>query len=313
MLWNVYRLHDLLSSIVSNRDSQFISIMWQSLCKQLKIKVNLSTVYHSKINDQLKRANQDVERELWIYCNYMQNDWAKWFSMMKFSDNFNTFSTISMTSFYFNKDFHSRMSFNSDMTDYKTTRQRIETRKIDDIVTQMSELLIFNHQQLKKIKQITEVQINKHRRDIIYEVDDQVWLVFENIKITRSCKDLKDKQLDLYSITVKVEIFYHLQLSRSIKHIHSMFSSKYLQSSLSNSLSKQHSESSRLMIIEENKEHWKVDNILNLRRYRERLQYKIKWIEIDCDNEWYYVDKGKFDGSKKFLNEFHKLYLNKSH
>ncbi len=134
MLWNVYWLHDLLSSIVSNRDSQFISIMWQSLCKWLKIKVNLSTVYHSKINDQLKWANQDVERELWIYCNYMQNDWAKWFSMMKFSNNFNTFSTILMISFYFNKDFHSWMSFNSDTTDYKTIHQCIEVRKINDIV-----------------------------------------------------------------------------------------------------------------------------------------------------------------------------------
>ncbi len=79
-----------------------------------------------------------------------------------------------MTSFYFNKDFHSRMSFNSDTTDYKMTRQRIETRKIDDIVIQMSELLIFNHQQLKKIKQIIKAQMNKHRRDVIYEVDDQV-------------------------------------------------------------------------------------------------------------------------------------------
>ncbi len=93
---------------------------------------------------------------------------------MKFSDNFNTFSTILMISFYFNKDFHSRMSFNSDTTDYKTTRQRIETRKIDDIITRMSELLIFDRQQLKKIKQITEAQMNKHKQDVIYEVDDQV-------------------------------------------------------------------------------------------------------------------------------------------
>ncbi len=33
MLWNIYWLHDLSSSIVLNRNSQFISIMWQSLCK----------------------------------------------------------------------------------------------------------------------------------------------------------------------------------------------------------------------------------------------------------------------------------------
>jgi len=45
------------------------------------------------------------------------------------------------------------MSFDSDTTDYKTICQRIEARKIDDIVTQMSELLTFDRQQLKKIKQ----------------------------------------------------------------------------------------------------------------------------------------------------------------
>ncbi len=177
----------------------------------------------------------------------------------------------------------------------------------------MSELLIFNHQQLKKIKQIIETQMNKHKQNVIYEVNNQVWLVFKNIKITKSCKDLKDKQLNLYSITVKVEIFYHLQLSKSMKHIHSMFSLKYLQSSLNNSLSRQHSELFKSMIIEENEKHWEVDDILNFRWYRERLQYKIKWIKINCDDEWYYVDKEKFNDLKKVLNEFHKLYSNKLH
>jgi len=38
----------------------------------------------------------------------------------------------------------------------------------------MSKLLIFDHQQLKKIKQITEAQMNKHKQDVIYEVNDQV-------------------------------------------------------------------------------------------------------------------------------------------
>ncbi len=182
MLWNVYWLHDLSSSIVSNRDSQFVSIMWQSLCKWLKITTSLLTIYHSEIKDQLKWANQDVERELRIYCNYMQNDWAKWLSMMKFSENFNIFSIISMISFYFNKEFHSRMSFDSDTTDYKITCERLEARKVDDIIIWIKELLIFDRQQLKKMKQIIEAQINKHRRDVIYEVDDWVWL-FSNVTI----------------------------------------------------------------------------------------------------------------------------------
>ncbi len=54
--------------------------------------------------------------------------------MMKFSDNFNIFLITLMIFFYFNKEFHSRMSFDSDMTDYKTTHERLEARKADDIV-----------------------------------------------------------------------------------------------------------------------------------------------------------------------------------
>jgi len=38
------------------------------------------------------------------------------------------------------------MSFDSDTTDYEITYKRLEARKVDDIVIQMKELFIFNHQ-----------------------------------------------------------------------------------------------------------------------------------------------------------------------
>ena len=128
--------------------------------------------------------------------------------MMKFNDNNNTFLIISMTFFYFNKDFHFHIKFNLNTTDYKTTHQCIEIKKMKNIIIWMNELLIFDHQQLKKIKQIIEIQMNKHKINIIYEVSDQIWLNFKNIKIMKFCKNLKDKWLNLYSITVKVKTFY---------------------------------------------------------------------------------------------------------
>ncbi len=241
----------------------------------------------------------------------MQNDWVKWIFMMKFSDNFNIFLITSMTFFYFNKEFYSWMSFDSDMTDYKTTCERLEAKKADNIIIWMKELLSFDRQQLKKTKLIIEVQINKHKRNIIYEVDDWVWLSFRNVKTTRLCKDLKDKQLNFYQIIAKVSIFYYLRLSVSMKHLHSMFSSKLLQSYSENFLSEQHSESLRSIIIKDD-EHWKINNILNFRCYQDWIQYKVKWTNLDRNNKWYYVDKEKFNDSEKVLNEFHKLYSNKS-
>ncbi len=79
-----------------------------------------------------------------------------------------------MISFYFNKEFHSQMSFDSNMIDYEITYERFKARKANDIVIWMKELLSFNHQQLKKTKLIIQVQINKHRWNVIYEVNDWV-------------------------------------------------------------------------------------------------------------------------------------------
>ncbi len=66
--------------------------------------------------------------------------------MMKFSDNFNIFLITSMILFYFNKEFHSWMSFDSNTTDYEMTCKQLEARKINDIVIWMKELLSFDHQ-----------------------------------------------------------------------------------------------------------------------------------------------------------------------
>jgi len=164
---------------------------------------------------------------------------------------------------------------------------------------------------LKKTKQIIKDQINKHKWDVIYKINDWVWLSFRNVKTMRSCKDLKDKQLEFYQIMIKVEIFYHLHLSVSMKQLHSMFSSKLLHSYFNDLLSEQHSESFRLLTIK-NDEHWKINDILNFRCYQDWIQYKVKWTELNWNDEWYYADKEKFEDFEEILIKFHKLYSNKS-
>jgi len=91
-----------------------------------------------------------------------------------------------------------------------------------------------------------------------------------------------------------------------------MFSLKLLRFYLKDSLSKQHLKSSKSLTIEDD-EHWKMNDILNYRRYQDRIQYKIKWTRLNQDDEWYYVDKEEFESLKEVLVEFHKLYSDKSH
>ena len=62
------------------------------------------------------------------------------------------YSCLSWDFFYMNKDFHSRMNFNSNISNYDLIHERIETEKINDIVNRMQKLLKFDRKQMKKIR-----------------------------------------------------------------------------------------------------------------------------------------------------------------
>ena len=259
-------------------------------------------------NESIKTLNANLESTA-ITCRTTESNKYLWWNSATISISSRSLQWLSSTSiknFIFEwVSIQIWLTMKQLMNDLKLEKQMILSFKWKSYWT-----LIINNW-MKKMKLIIEVQINKHRRDIIYEVNDWVWLSFRNVKTTRLCKTLKDKQLDLYQITVKVSIFYHLRLSISMKHLHLMFILKLLQSYLEDLLSEQHSESLRSITIE-NDEHWEINNILNFRRYQDQIQYKVKWTDLNKDDEWYYVDKEKFDDSEKVLNEFHKLYSNKS-
>jgi hypothetical protein len=84
---HVWKLHELSSTIISDRESQFISFVWKTICRILKINVKLSTAFHFEIDDQSEIVNQKMKRYLRNYCNYQQDDWFEWLSMIEFAFN----------------------------------------------------------------------------------------------------------------------------------------------------------------------------------------------------------------------------------
>ena len=135
-----------------------------------------------------------------------------------------------------NKDFHSRMNFSPNISDYDSTRERIKVKKIDDIVNRMQKLLKFDQKHMKKIRSIMQKQINKHRKKMKYQVDDFVRFSSKNIKTTRFLKKLNDRMLDSFKIIEKVGVFYRLKLSSNM-HQHDVFSFNYLKFVVNDSLS----------------------------------------------------------------------------
>ncbi len=307
----VYWTHDLSSFIVFDRSSQFISILWKFLCKQLSIFLWLFIIYYLQINDQSERVNQNVKRYLWFFCSYMQNDWFKWLLMIEFVDNNILSSVIFLILFFMNKSFHSRMSFDSDIIKYESIRECLQINQVKNISEQMNKTLIFAHEALIKTQKQMINQANKHRKKINYKIESKMFLNEWNIITARLFKKLNDKMLNSFQIIDFIDSFYKLKLSDTM-HIHDVFHSELLRLIINDSLSDQKNESSKSIVIND-EDKWEIDNILNSRWYRRQLQYWVKWKNYDNDLNWYNADDDEFMNAQKMIDDFHIKYSRKAH
>jgi len=58
---NIWKLHGLLESIISDKRAQFAAGMMGELNKRLGIRTKLSTAYHPQTDGQTEQINQELE------------------------------------------------------------------------------------------------------------------------------------------------------------------------------------------------------------------------------------------------------------
>ena len=69
---NMWKLHRLPKSIISDRGPQFAVGLMKELNEMLGIKSKLSTVFHPQTDRQTKRVNQELEQYLRMFINHRQ-------------------------------------------------------------------------------------------------------------------------------------------------------------------------------------------------------------------------------------------------
>ncbi len=183
--------------------------------------------------------------------------------MIEFVNNNILFSVIFLILFFMNKSFHSHMSFNSDIIEYESTRERLQINQVKNISEQINKTLIFAHEALIKIRKQMMNQANKHRKKINYKIESRVFLNKWNIVTAKLFKKLNDKMLDSFQIIDLVNSFYKLKLLKTMC-IHDVFHSELLRFVINDSLSDQKNELSRSIVIN-NEDKWEINDILNFR------------------------------------------------
>ena len=71
---NVWKLHGLPESVISDRGPQFIARLIRKLNKILEIETKLSMAYYPQTDGQMERTNQELEQYLRMYIDHRQNN-----------------------------------------------------------------------------------------------------------------------------------------------------------------------------------------------------------------------------------------------
>jgi len=69
---NVWKLHRLSESIISDKGPQFAAGLMRELNEILGVKSKLSTAFHSQTDEQTERVNQELEQYLRMFIDHRQ-------------------------------------------------------------------------------------------------------------------------------------------------------------------------------------------------------------------------------------------------
>ena len=99
---NMWRLHSLLESVVSDRGPQFAAELTKELNRMLGIRTKLSTAFHSQTDRQTEHMNQELEQYLQFFVDHRQKNWPEWLASAEFTINNKVHSTTKVSPFMAN-------------------------------------------------------------------------------------------------------------------------------------------------------------------------------------------------------------------
>ena len=216
----IVRLHGVPVSIVSDRDPRFTSRFWPSLQTSLGTRLHFSTTFHPQTDGQSERTIHTLEYILRACVMEFKGSWDTHFALMEFAYNNSYHASIEMTPF---EALYGRKCRTPVCWDEVGERRLVGL----GLVQITSEKVKVVRDNLKKARDRKKSYADNHRRDLQFEISDQVFLKISPWKgVLRFGKRgmLSPRYIGPYEIMSKVgPVAYKLKLPPELSRIHDTF------------------------------------------------------------------------------------------
>jgi len=266
---NVWKLHGLPESIISDRRPQFTAGVMRELNTILEIDSKLSMAFHPQTDGQTEQMNQELEQYLRMFIDHHQEQWPEWLETTEFAYNNKLQTSTKVLPFKANSGQDPHIGFE--------LRKKGKFEEADKFVERMQEIQEEAKAVLKKTQVNMKRYMDRHRREAEeYQVGDLVLLSTKDLKYQmtgRRTEKLTERFVGFYKVKSIVSTnTIELELPSTVK-IHPVVNVSRVHKYIGQ-VEGQKKEKQQPVIIEEEEE-WEVEKIMNKRRVQGRDKYLV--------------------------------------
>jgi hypothetical protein len=279
---DVWKHHGLLDTVVSDRGPQFVARFTRELYRLLRIELAPSTAYHPQTDGQTERVNQEMEQFLRLFVNEWQDDWDELLPLAEFSYNNHIHSSTQQTPFMADTGRNPRMGFEprevrSEMESMNEFRDRME-KGLDEAKAAIN----------KAKEEYTQYYNRRQTPAPELKPGDLVWVEADDIATTRPSAKLGHRRLGPYPVEAQVgHGAYRITLPPSLHRLHPVFPIVKLTLAEPDPIPGRIPAPPPPPVLVDGEDEYVVEEILNSRFHRRRLEYFVKWKGYDVGhNMW---------------------------
>jgi len=272
-LTNIFRLHGMPRSIVSDRGPQFVSKFWKRFQSLLGCQVHLSSAFHPETDGSTEVLNQVIEQYLRIHCTYLQDDWAfPHLALAEFTYNNSENSSTKMTPFMANHGHHP-------LFDPSIIRESI-VPAAEDRVKDLQRILEDLKANLAEAQKAYTAAANRHRLPVPdIQPGDFVFLDRRFIQTQRPSSKLDNKKLGPFQVLRRVTpVLFELKLPGNMR-IFPKFHASLIHPKTKDIIPEMNTNPRPPPVETEAGTEFVVDTIIDSRinKQRKRVEYLVRW------------------------------------